>query len=156
MCCAALKNVNPSPPNPYISEMAFSCRFQKVYTYPPPPPQVTTCLHTEAKVVESAEMCQNPESWQVLNVPGRYGLHLRLVWILLTASAQIFAPVRKPCIGVLGDDPWKLQGRYLHNFCTCLPQRLFEAHQCPGLQGFRDPKRAATGASYIGQGVGEG
>ena len=32
MCCAALKNVNPSPPNPYISEMAFSCRFQKVYT----------------------------------------------------------------------------------------------------------------------------
>ena len=38
MCCAALKNDNPSPPNPYISEMAFSCRFQKVYTYPPPPP----------------------------------------------------------------------------------------------------------------------
>ena len=36
MCCAALKNDNPSPPNPYISEMAFSCRFQKVYTYPPP------------------------------------------------------------------------------------------------------------------------
>ena len=33
---AALKNDNPSPPNPYISEMAFSCRFQKVYTYPPP------------------------------------------------------------------------------------------------------------------------
>ena len=36
MCCAALKNDNPSPPNPNISEMAFSCRFQKVYTYPPP------------------------------------------------------------------------------------------------------------------------
>ena len=29
MCCATLKNVTP-PPNPYISEMAFSCRFQKV------------------------------------------------------------------------------------------------------------------------------
>ena len=25
----------PPPPNPYISEMAFSHRFQKVYTYPP-------------------------------------------------------------------------------------------------------------------------
>ena len=36
MCCAALKNVKPSPPNPYISETAFSCTFQKVYTYPPP------------------------------------------------------------------------------------------------------------------------
>ena len=69
MCCAALKNVNPSPPNPYISETAFSCTFQKVYTYPP---QVTTCLHTEAKVVESAEKCQNPESWQAMNVPERY------------------------------------------------------------------------------------
>ena len=35
-----LKNVTtyPRPPNPYISEMAFSHRFQKVYTYPPPPP----------------------------------------------------------------------------------------------------------------------
>ena len=36
LCCAALKNVKPSPPNPYISETAFSCTFQKVYTYPPP------------------------------------------------------------------------------------------------------------------------
>ena len=25
----------PSPPNPYISEMAFSHRFRKAYTYPP-------------------------------------------------------------------------------------------------------------------------
>ena len=31
-----LKNATPSP-NPYISEMASSHRFQKVYTYPPPP-----------------------------------------------------------------------------------------------------------------------
>ena len=38
MCCATLKNGKPPSPNPYISEMAFSCRFQKVYTYPPPPP----------------------------------------------------------------------------------------------------------------------
>ena len=29
-----LKNVTP-PPNPYISETAFSHRFQKIYTYPP-------------------------------------------------------------------------------------------------------------------------
>ena len=27
----------PPNPNPYISETAFSHRFQKVYTYPPPP-----------------------------------------------------------------------------------------------------------------------
>ena len=27
----------PPPPNPYISEMTFSHRFQKVYIYPPPP-----------------------------------------------------------------------------------------------------------------------
>ena len=69
-CCATLKNVTtpPPPPNPYISEMAFSCRFQKVYTYPPPLPG----LHMEAKVVENAEKCQNPESWHVLNVPERY------------------------------------------------------------------------------------
>ena len=59
----------PSP-NPYISEMAFSCRFQKVYTYPPP--KVTTCLHMEAKLVEIAEKCQNPESWHIMNVPERY------------------------------------------------------------------------------------
>ena len=35
--CYAEKCGSP-PPNPYISEMAPSCRFQKVYTYPPPPP----------------------------------------------------------------------------------------------------------------------
>ena len=77
MCCAALKNDNPPPPNPYISEMAFSCRFQKVYTYPPPPPQVTTCLHVEAKVAETTEKCQNPQSWQVMNVPERSASHSR-------------------------------------------------------------------------------
>ena len=74
MCCAALKNGNPPSPSPYISEIAFSCRFQKVYTYPPPPPQVTTCLHIEAKVVEIAEKCQNPESGHILNVPERYDM----------------------------------------------------------------------------------
>ena len=37
-----------------------------------PPPQVTTCLHAEAKVAETTEKCQNPQSWQVLNVPERY------------------------------------------------------------------------------------
>ena len=81
MCCAALKNHNPSPPNPYISEMAFSCRFQKVYTYPPP--QVTTCLHAEAKVAETTEKCQNPQSWQVLNVPERYAHVLMFIAVLL-------------------------------------------------------------------------
>ena len=37
-CCAVLKNATtPPPPNPYISEMAFSHAFQKIYTYTPPP-----------------------------------------------------------------------------------------------------------------------
>ena len=67
---------SPIPPNPYISETAFSQRFQKVYAYPPHPPQATTCLHTEAKLVESAEKCQNPQSWQVMDVPERYGKHM--------------------------------------------------------------------------------
>ena len=31
-------------PNPYISEMAFSHRFRKAYTYPPPPPQGNNIL----------------------------------------------------------------------------------------------------------------
>ena len=33
-----LKNATtyPPPPNPYISEMAFSDRFRRVYTYHPP------------------------------------------------------------------------------------------------------------------------
>ena len=31
------KNMVSDPPHPYISETAFSHRFQKVYTYPPPP-----------------------------------------------------------------------------------------------------------------------
>ena len=38
---------------------------------PPPPPPVTTCLHAEAKVAETTEKCQNPQSWKVMNVPER-------------------------------------------------------------------------------------
>ena len=70
LLCYTEKWQPPPSPNPYISEMAFSCRFQKVYTYPPP--QVTTCLHMEAKVVEIAEKCQNPESWHIMNIPERH------------------------------------------------------------------------------------
>ena len=36
--CAQNCDHLPPPPNPYISETAFSHRFQKAYTYPPPPP----------------------------------------------------------------------------------------------------------------------
>ena len=79
------------PPNPYISEMAISCRFQKVYTYPPPPPQVTTCLHMEAKLVENAEKCQNPRSWHIMNVPERY-----------TAEASLFTTIRTTLVVLLG------------------------------------------------------
>ena len=60
----------PPPQTHAFLKWRFLADFKK-YTHPPPP-QVTTCLHTVAKVVESAEKCQNPESWQVLNVPERY------------------------------------------------------------------------------------
>ena len=85
MCCAELKNVNPSPPNPYMRR--FLADFKK-YTHSPPPQVTTTCLHTEAKVVQGAEKCQNPESWQVPNVPERcaycFGfVHLSLCLLFL-------------------------------------------------------------------------
>ena len=35
----------PPPPNPYISETAFSHRFQKVYPHPPPPQRDEILAH---------------------------------------------------------------------------------------------------------------
>ena len=49
----------------HLSEMAFSCRFQKGIT--PPPPFVVTCLHLEAKVVKNPQDCQNAQSWHIMN-----------------------------------------------------------------------------------------
>ena len=69
---SVLKNmVTYPPPTHTFLKWPFPTDFKK-YTHTPPPPQVTTCLHIGAKVVEIAEKCQNPQSWQVLNVPERY------------------------------------------------------------------------------------
>ena len=69
MCCAALKMTTPPPQTHTFLKWRFLADFKK-YTHTPP--QVTTCLHVEAKVAETTEKCQNPQSWQVLNVPERY------------------------------------------------------------------------------------
>ena len=68
---SVLRNmVTYPPPTHTFLKRRFLTDFKK-YTHTPPP-QVKTCLHIEAKVVEIAEKCQNPESWQVMNVPERY------------------------------------------------------------------------------------
>ena len=46
---------SPAPPNPYISETAFSHRFQKVYT-PPPPPRERYFGASEGKFKNSGKM----------------------------------------------------------------------------------------------------
>ena len=38
-------HLHPTPPNPYISESAFSHKFQKVYAYPPPPQGYDNLAH---------------------------------------------------------------------------------------------------------------
>ena len=59
----------PPPPDPYISETAFSHRFQKVYTYPA---NGTKFWHIGPKVHKTQEKCQNPPRWRTTNVPERY------------------------------------------------------------------------------------
>ena len=59
------------PPTHTFLKWRFLADFKK-YTHTPPPPYVMTCLHMEAKLVENAEKCQNPQSWHVMNVPERY------------------------------------------------------------------------------------
>ena len=66
-----LKNmVTYPPPHPYISETAFSHRFRKAYTYPPP--KVTTFWCIRPKVEKSLKKCENASCWHVMNVPERY------------------------------------------------------------------------------------
>ena len=62
---------NPPLPTHTFLKWRFLADFKK-YAHTPPPPSVTACLHMEAKVVEIAEKCQNPESWHIMNVPERY------------------------------------------------------------------------------------
>ena len=64
-----LKNVPPPPPNLYISEMAFSHRFQKVYTYPP---YETKFWCFGQKIEKSLKKCQFAPCWQVTNFPEGY------------------------------------------------------------------------------------
>ena len=69
--CAQKCDHLPPPPNPYISETAFSHRFQKVYTAPPPPPK-NESLAQQTKSSENPQKSQNPLRWCVLNVTERY------------------------------------------------------------------------------------
>ena len=67
---SVLKNmVTYPPPTHTFLKRPLLTDFKKYHI---PPPQVTTRLHIGAKVVEIAEKCQNPQSWQVMNVPERY------------------------------------------------------------------------------------
>ena len=70
----------PPPQTHTFLKWRFLADFKK-YTHTPP--QVTTCLHVEAKVAETTEKCQNPQSWQVLNVPERYGNRGNQGWAYL-------------------------------------------------------------------------
>ena len=63
-----LKNMVTYPP-PYISETAFSQRFQKLYTYPPP--RGTIFWRIRRKVQKLRGKSQNPPSWDTMNVPER-------------------------------------------------------------------------------------
>ena len=49
----------PPPPNPYISETAFSHRFQKVYTTPPPAGRNFGAFGPKV------QKCQNPPCWRI-------------------------------------------------------------------------------------------
>ena len=65
-CSSVLKNVTPHT-NPYISETAFSHRYQKKkYTYPPQGTEFGTSNQKFTK------KCQNPPCWRTTNIPERY------------------------------------------------------------------------------------
>ena len=68
-----LKNVTsyPPPPNPYISEMAFSHRFQKVYTYPEILAQQTKSLENSQNVPKPTVLTRSEcprETWSQINL----------------------------------------------------------------------------------------
>ena len=89
---SVLKNmVTYPPPTHTFLKWPFLTGFKK-YTHIPP--QVTTCLHIGAKVVEIAEKCQNPQSWQVMNVPERYDTRvtfmMRIMRVVLAILMRCF------------------------------------------------------------------
>ena len=96
---------SPPPQTHTFLKRRFLAHFKK-YTHTPP--QVTTCLHTKAKVVESAEKCQNPESWQVMNVPERYpGSQRSRRWTAQRGMPQhrrLGCPLCTPKLHCLGKD----------------------------------------------------
>jgi len=57
------------PPNPCISEMAFSHRFQKVYTYPP---YGLKFWCSGRKMEKTLRIHEFAPRWHVMNVPERY------------------------------------------------------------------------------------
>ena len=89
-----------SPPNPYISETAFSHRFRKAYTYPPPPPKVTTFWCIRPKVEKSLKKCENAPWWQELDVRERYPSLILITHPMRCQpkSRQLSAGVKK-CFG---------------------------------------------------------
>ena len=73
-----------APPTHTVMKWRFLADFKKSI---PPPPQVMTCLHMEAKLVENAEKCQNPQSWHILNVPERY---VKAIFCIFGSTARCF------------------------------------------------------------------
>ena len=80
----------PPPPNPYISETAFSHRFQ-IGIPPPPPPKVGTCLQVGAKV-QNPKKWQNAQSLHKLNEAHRY---VWCIWICLSFFAVVPVPMEQ-------------------------------------------------------------
>ena len=105
-CLCAPSNVlcyaekcDPPPLTHTFLKWRFLADFKK-YTHPPPPPQVTTCLHMEAKLVEIPEKCQNPQSWHIMNVPERYIPVITPVSAPLTVRTVIVDMKRRITIAV--------------------------------------------------------
>ena len=69
-----LKSVStyPPPPNPYISETAFSHRFQKAYTYPHAPLRGDMFAHWGKHCKKKTKKWQNAQSWHKADEAERY------------------------------------------------------------------------------------
>ena len=68
--CAQNCDHLPPPPHPYISETAFSHRFQKAYT---PPPYGTKFWCIGPKLEKTPKNCEFAPCWHKPDVPERYG-----------------------------------------------------------------------------------
>ena len=89
---------SPPPPNPYVSETAFSHRFQKAYTYPPPPPTernfgaLDQNLKKNPKIANSLRVGMNRMSPRDMVAKGAYrALCARCAksWLFSTAGSSV-------------------------------------------------------------------